>query len=66
MVYPYIKESDKTIAGIEGAKPLIRWVYENKKGMVFPEAEQYGEKYIVGVITEVKEKGIATFEQAKE
>jgi peptidyl-prolyl cis-trans isomerase D len=61
-----IKESDKTINGIEGAKPLIRWIYENKKGMVFPEAEQYGEKYIVGVITEVKEKGIATFEQAKD
>ena len=61
-----IKESEKTISGIDGAKPLIRWVYENKKGTVFPEAEQYGEKYIVGVITEVKEKGIATFEQAKE
>ncbi len=40
-------------------------MYENKKGKV-SEPLEFGDKYIVAVITEVKEKGIAPFEQVKE
>ncbi|MGZ4116045.1 MAG: peptidylprolyl isomerase [Bacteroidia bacterium] len=60
-----IKESDKTISGIESPKSLVRWAYENKKGTV-SEPMEYGDKYIVAVLTEVREKGIAPIEQVKE
>ena len=60
-----IKENDRTVAGIESPRSLIKWVYENKKGKV-SEPMEFGDKYIVAVITEVKEKGIAPLEQVKE
>jgi peptidyl-prolyl cis-trans isomerase D len=60
-----IKESDKTVAGLENPKALIRWVYDNKKGTV-SEPMDFGSKYIVAVITDVKEKGIAPMEDAKD
>lgn len=60
-----IKENDRNIAGIESPRPLIKWVYENKKGAVL-EPQQFGDKYVVAVITEVREKGIAPLEQVKD
>lgn len=60
-----IKENDRNIAGIESPRPLIKWVYDNKKGKV-SEPQQFGDKYIVAVITEVREKGIAPMEQVKD
>ena len=60
-----LKENDKNIAGIENPKPLIRWAYDNKLGTV-SEPQEYGDKYIIAVITEVREKGIAPLEQVKE
>ncbi len=60
-----IKESDKNIPGLESARPLVRWAYENKKGTV-SEPKEFGNKYIVAVITDVKEKGFADLEQVKE
>lgn len=60
-----IKENDRNIAGIESPRPLIKWVYENKKGKV-SEPMQFGDKYIVAVITEVREKGIAPMELVKD
>lgn len=60
-----IKENDKTIAGIESPRPLIKWAYENKKGAV-SEPLEFGNKFIIASLTEVKEKGIAPIEQIKE
>lgn len=60
-----IKENDRSIAGIESPRSLIRWVYENKKGRV-SEPLEFGDKYIVAVITEVREKGTAPIELVKE
>jgi peptidyl-prolyl cis-trans isomerase D len=60
-----MKENDKTIAGIEQGKQLVRWAYEHEKGTV-SEPQEYGDKYLVSVITEVREKGIAPLEQVKE
>lgn len=60
-----IRENDRNIAGIESPRPLIKWIYENKKGTV-SEPQQYGDKYIVALITEVREKGIAPLELVKE
>jgi peptidyl-prolyl cis-trans isomerase D len=60
-----IKENDRTIPGIDSPRELIRWVYDNKKGTV-SEPKEFGDKFIVAVITEVREKGIAPLEQVKE
>lgn len=59
-----LKESDKTIAGLDNPKSLIRWAYDNKLGTV-SEPQEFGDKYIVAVITDVREKGIAPLEQVK-
>lgn len=60
-----LKENDKNIAGIENPKSLIRWAYDNKLGTV-SEPLEHGDKYVIAVITDVREKGIATLEQVKE
>ena len=60
-----IKENDRQIAGIESPRSLIKWVYDNEKGAVSDPLE-FGDKYIVAVITGVKEKGIAPLEQVKD
>jgi peptidyl-prolyl cis-trans isomerase D len=60
-----IKENDRNIPGIDSPRELIRWVYDNKKGTV-SEPKEFGDKFIVAVITEVREKGIAPEEQVKE
>lgn len=60
-----IKENDKTIAGIDSPRSLVKWAYDNKKGAV-SEPMEFGEKFIVAILTDVKEKGIAPLEQVKE
>ena len=60
-----IKENDKTISGVESPRPLIRWAYDNKKGKV-SEPMQFGNKYIVADLVDIKEKGIATLESVKD
>lgn len=60
-----IKENDRNIPGLENPRALVKWVYENKTGTV-SEPMEFSDKYIVAVITEVKEKGIAPLEQVKE
>ncbi|HEY0030246.1 MAG TPA: peptidylprolyl isomerase, partial [Bacteroidia bacterium] len=60
-----LKENDKSIPGIESSKALIRWAYESEKGTV-SEPQEYGDKYVVAVVTEVREKGIAPLDQVKE
>lgn len=60
-----IKESDKTIAGLESPRALVRWAYEKEKGAV-SEPMEFGQKFIVASLVEVKEKGIAPLEQVKE
>ncbi len=60
-----IRETDKTISGLESPKELIRWAYEKEKGTV-SEPLSFGSKYIVAVLTEVKEKGTAPLEFVKE
>jgi peptidyl-prolyl cis-trans isomerase D len=57
-----IKETDKTIAGIESPRPLVRWAYEHNKGDV-SEPMEFGNKFIVSSLVDVKEKGIAPMDQ---
>lgn len=58
-----LKENDKTIAGLESPRPLIQWAYQSEKGTV-SKPYDFANKFVIGVVTDVKEKGISTFEQA--
>ncbi len=57
-----IREGDKQIPGLENPKELIRWVYAGKKGDIST-AFQFGNRFVVAKLTDVKEKGTAPFEQ---
>lgn len=60
-----IQETSKSVSGLENPKTLIRWAYENKKGTV-SDPMDFGSKYIVAVLTDVREKGTAPMDQVKD
>lgn len=60
-----IRENDRQIPGLENPKELVRWVYSAKKGDV-SQPYQFGNRFIVAKLVEIKEKGTAPFEQVKE
>jgi peptidyl-prolyl cis-trans isomerase D len=63
----YIREMDYTIPGIETARDIIRWAFgeETKKGMVSEQVFDAQGKYVVALLVEKREKGIAPLEQIK-
>jgi len=58
-----LKETDKAIAGLESPRTLVQWAYKSEKGAV-SKTYDFGNKFVVAALTEAKEKGVATFEQA--
>jgi peptidyl-prolyl cis-trans isomerase D len=59
-----INEGERTINGLESARLLIRWAYENKQGTI-SEPISLNTTYVVAALTQIKKKGIAPFEQVK-
>lgn len=59
-----IKETDKNLPGVEGARELVRWAYKSAKDEV-SKAFEMDNKFVVAHLVEIKEKGIATLEQVK-
>lgn len=61
-----IKEVDRNLVGLNNTKEIIRWVYNDKtkEGSVSKPFE-IDNKFIVAVLTEIREKGYATLEQVK-
>jgi len=60
-----IKESEKTIGGLEQPKELVRWMYNAKIGDVSSPLE-FGNKFVIAKLTEVNEKGILTMAKVKD
>lgn len=60
-----IKESDKTLPGLEGSKDLVRWIYKAKKGDVSPVFE-FKDRFVVAQLVSIKDKGIAPLEDVKD
>jgi peptidyl-prolyl cis-trans isomerase D len=63
----YIREMDNSLPGLETARDIIRWAYnkESKKGMVCDAVFDLTDKYVIAVLKEAREKGIAPLEQIK-
>lgn len=60
-----VKENDKNLPGLEGAKDLVRWMYKAKKGDVSPVFE-FKDRFIVANLVSIKVKGIAPLEEVKD
>jgi len=61
-----LKESDKSISGIENPREIIRWTYNAKKGDVGTEPFSFSDKYVVTHLADIREEGIAPLEQKKD
>ncbi|MCB9360765.1 MAG: peptidylprolyl isomerase [Flavobacteriales bacterium] len=59
-----VKVNDKTIAGLESPRELIRWAFNNDKGSVSAPF-QFEKSFVIAHLAEVKEEGIAPMEQVE-
>lgn len=59
-----IRETDRNIVGLENARELVRWVYTAKKGDV-SKVFELSSKYVIAVLTEIKDKGILPLDAVK-
>jgi peptidyl-prolyl cis-trans isomerase D len=60
-----LRETERTFNGIENAREVVRWAYGAKKDEVSP-VFQIGERYLVAVLTKIKEKGTLPLEEVKD
>jgi peptidyl-prolyl cis-trans isomerase D len=59
-----LHEGDATITGLDNPRELIRWAFDAKKGDL-SELKEYGPRFVLAKLTEVREKGIATLDQVR-
>ncbi len=64
----YIQPMSDNIPGVENARELVRWAFneETKKNDVSKQVFEFENKFVVAVIKEVREKGIAPLAQVKQ
>ena len=65
-----VKENDREVPGLENSRQLVRAAFQSEKGSLLVNNEEspifeFGNKFVIGVITEETEKGNSTFEEAK-
>lgn len=58
-----IKNTDRTVSGMENSRELVRWAFTSEKGNV-SQIMEIGGDYVVSAVTDVREDGIAPVEQA--
>jgi len=59
-----LKPSDRSISGLESARPIVRWMYDAKKGDV-SSVFDCTNSFVVACLTNIKEKGYAELETVK-
>lgn len=60
-----LTESQQTLTGLEHPRALIRWAFEAELHEVTEEIFEIGNKYVVGAVTGIREKGIAPLDQVR-
>ncbi|MEI6817260.1 MAG: peptidylprolyl isomerase, partial [Bacteroidota bacterium] len=60
-----LKEVDKTLPGLESARELVVWAYRSKKGEM-SKIYAIGNRYVIGHLLEIKDKGFATLDAVKQ
>lgn len=61
-----IKEGDKSLPGLEGAKELVKWMYSAKKGDVSPQVFEFKDKFVVALLTGIRDKGTLPLDEVRE
>ncbi|HET6555795.1 MAG TPA: SurA N-terminal domain-containing protein [Prolixibacteraceae bacterium] len=66
-----VKEADREVPGLESSRQLVRAAFQTEKGEIMVNSEgstifEFGNKFLIGVVTDATEKGSSTFEEAKE
>ncbi len=64
-VADYLRENDKALAGIPDAREVVRWAYNAKVDDV-SDVFSIGDKYVVAMLTQIKEKDKASFDDVKD
>lgn len=62
---PNLKENDRTIAGLESPREVVRFAFNAKKGEVSKVMEM-GNTFVIAVLTAVREKGNTPIEDIRE
>lgn len=60
-----LKENDKTIAGLENPRELIRWAYKSEKGDI-SEVFELGNTFVVAALTAVREEGFTAMDEIRD
>lgn len=60
-----IRNTERTISGLENSKEIVRWAFNGKRGEVSPIMDIDGDYYIASLV-DVKEEGYAPLEQVSE
>jgi len=65
-----LNENDRLVAGLDNSRQLVRASFTAEKGKVLVSGEgssifEYGNKFVIGILTGVTEKGESSFEGAK-
>ncbi len=60
-----VTQNQKQVGGLENPRELVRWAFNSNKGDVSSEVFSFGSRYVVAVVTDVKEKGIAPLIQKR-
>ncbi|MEO5572187.1 MAG: SurA N-terminal domain-containing protein [Bacteroidia bacterium] len=61
-----LSESEKNVPGLDNAREMVRWAFRSEKGQVTEKPYEFGNKFVVAKLVEIKEKGIAPLEQVKD
>ncbi|HKR04233.1 MAG TPA: peptidylprolyl isomerase, partial [Bacteroidia bacterium] len=57
-----LTEAEKNIPGLENPRELVRWAYRSEKGQVTEKPFEFGNKFVIAKLVEIREKGIAPLE----
>ena len=57
-------ESTRTISGLENPREMIRWAFEAQLGEV-SEVMEFGNRYVVATLTQIKEEGMQELEEVR-
>lgn len=59
-----LKEEDTSIPGLENPREMVRWAYKAKVGDL-SEIFEFGNRFVIAKLTEVRDAGIAPLEQVR-
>ena len=65
-----LKEADREVAGLESSRQLVRAAFTAEKGKMLVNNEgssifEFGNRFVIGALTDATEAGVSTFEEAK-